>query len=211
VPPKIYLKKDWDQALREREIVLALNPFDPVVIAMMAEMAIQAGRPDEAIASLRANVSWDTSQLVSSPHFRFGLAYFTKGDYRTALEHLKREPNLEPMYTLTFLAATYAELGQIDEARATVAKILRQTPKSPCLSFGRRGPFATKPTPSASSAPCARRVSRMRSGLWIGSSHRTRGQPGSPNQISGQACRRLALLRHRARGEDGCFQPQRGS
>jgi TolB-like protein len=124
----IYLKGDWDQALREREIVLALNPFDPVAIAMMAEMAIQAGRPDDAIASLRGNVSWDTSQLVSSPHFRLGLAYFAKGDYQTALEHLKREPNLEPMYTLTFLAATYAELGQTDEARATVAKILDANP-----------------------------------------------------------------------------------
>ena len=126
---QIYLNGDWDQALREREKVLELNPNDPTVIAMMAEMAIQAGRPDDAIASLERNVIWDTSQLVSSPHFRFGLAYFTKGDYRTALEHLKREPNLEPMYTLTFLAATYAELGQIDEARATVAKILEANPE----------------------------------------------------------------------------------
>ena len=32
------------------------------------------------------------------------------------------------MYNLTYLAATYAELGQIDEAHATVAKILEGNP-----------------------------------------------------------------------------------
>jgi adenylate cyclase len=126
---QIYYKNDWDQAWREREIALALNPNDPVVIAMMAEMAIQAGRPDDAIVSLSRDVSWDSSQFFSTPHFRFGMAYFMKGEYQAALEHLKREPNLQPMYTLTFLAATYAELGRLDEARATVAKILEANPK----------------------------------------------------------------------------------
>ena len=37
---QIYHKNDWDQAWREREIVLALNPNDPVAIATMAELAI---------------------------------------------------------------------------------------------------------------------------------------------------------------------------
>jgi tetratricopeptide (TPR) repeat protein len=52
------------------------------------------------------------------------MAYFMKGEYQTALEHLQQEPNLDPLYTLTFLAATYAELGRLEEARATVQKIL---------------------------------------------------------------------------------------
>jgi tetratricopeptide (TPR) repeat protein len=52
------------------------------------------------------------------------MAYFIKGEYQTALEHLKREPNLDPLYTLAFLAATYAELGQLEDARAAVQKIL---------------------------------------------------------------------------------------
>lgn len=122
---QIYHKKDWDQAWHERDIVLALNPNDPSTIVSMAELAIQSGRPDEAIASLsREGVSWDTSYLFSSPHVRFGMAYFMKGEYQTALEHLQREPNLDPLYTLAFLAATYAELGQLEEARATVQKIL---------------------------------------------------------------------------------------
>ena len=126
---EIYYRNDWDQAWREREVALALNPNDPVVITMMAELAIQAGKADDAIASLNRDISWDSSQFFSSPHFRLGMAYFMKGEYQTALEHLKREPNLEPMYTLTFLAATYAELGQIEQARASVVKMLEANPE----------------------------------------------------------------------------------
>jgi adenylate cyclase len=66
--------------------------------------------------------------MFSTPHFRLGMAYFMKGEYETALEHLRREPNLDPLYTLTFLAATYAELGRLDEAKATVGKIRAVNP-----------------------------------------------------------------------------------
>lgn len=122
---QVYHKKDWDQAWHERDIVLALNPNDASTIVSMAELAIQSGQPDEAIASLsREGISWDTSYIFSSPHVHFGMAYFMKGEYQTALEHLQREPNLDPLYTLAFLAATYAELGQLEEARATARKIL---------------------------------------------------------------------------------------
>ena len=138
---QIFHKNDWDQAWREREIVLALNPNDPVAIAAMAELAIQAGRPDEAIASLRRDIAWDSTFFMSSPHFRLGMAYFMKGAYPTALEHLKRESNLEPLYTLTFLAATYAELGQIDEARATVARILEAKPEASLAVIRASWPF----------------------------------------------------------------------
>jgi tetratricopeptide (TPR) repeat protein len=94
----------------------------------MAELAIQAGRPDEAIASLSRDLMWDTNYLFSSPHYRLGFAYFVKGDYQTALEHLKREPNEDAVLTLPWLAATYSELGMIDEARATVKKMQALNP-----------------------------------------------------------------------------------
>jgi tetratricopeptide (TPR) repeat protein len=138
---QIFHKNDWEEALREREIVLAVNPNDPVSIATMAELAIQAGRPDEAIASLQRDVAWDSAYYMASPHFRLGMAYFMKGAYPTALEHLKRESNLGPLYTLTFLAATYAELGQIDEARATVARILKAKPEASLALIRALWPF----------------------------------------------------------------------
>ena len=128
---QIYYRNDWDQAWREREIVLALSPNDGATIAVMAELAIQYGEPDVAIAALtRGGISWDASYMFSTPYFRLGMAYFMKGEYETALEQLRREPNLDPLYTLTFLAATYAELGRLDEANATVGKIRAANPSA---------------------------------------------------------------------------------
>jgi adenylate cyclase len=57
-----------------------------------------------------------------------GFAYFVKADYPKALEYLKQERNEDPLNTLVFLAATYAELGSLDEAHAVVAKIRAANP-----------------------------------------------------------------------------------
>ena len=121
-------REEYDRALREREITLELMPNDPVAIATMAELAIQAGRPDEAIASLSRDLMWDKNYIFSSPHYRLGFAYFVKGDYKTALEHLKREQNEDAILTLPWLAATYSELGMMDEARATVKRMRALNP-----------------------------------------------------------------------------------
>ena len=96
----------------------------------MSILAATAGQPDEAIASLtRGGISWDPSYVFTSLQFHLGLAYFIKEEYQTALEHLEQEKNLEPLYTLTILAATYAELGRFEDARGTVKKILSGNPE----------------------------------------------------------------------------------
>jgi TolB-like protein/class 3 adenylate cyclase len=121
-------KKDYDQALKAREIALALAPNDPLIIGSMAEVAIQSGRPDDAIASLSRDILRDPPNLFSSPYYRLGFAHFVKGDYQKALEYLKQEPYEDPINTLPFLAASYAELGAMDEAHAAVAKIRAANP-----------------------------------------------------------------------------------
>jgi TolB-like protein/class 3 adenylate cyclase len=125
---QLVYKKDYDQALKEREVALALAPNDPLIVGSMAEVAIQAGRPDDAIASLSRDIPRDSDDLFSSPYYRLGFAYFVKGDYQKALEYLKQERHEDPVNKLPFLAATYAELGAMDEARAAVAKIRAANP-----------------------------------------------------------------------------------
>ncbi len=121
---EIYHKNDWDQAWRERSIVLSLNPNEASAVAVMSELAVQAGKPDEALTSLmHPGIFWDPSYIFTSLQFHLGLAYYMKGNYQAALEHLQQESNLDPMFTLAFLAATYAQLDRLDEARATVAQI----------------------------------------------------------------------------------------
>jgi TolB-like protein len=125
---QVEYKKDWDRGLQEREATLALSPNDPVAIAAMSEIAIRAGRPDDAIASLTRDIGWNRNHVFESPEFRLGWAYFVKGEYETALEHLLQERNSDPVWTLPLLAATYAEMGMTTEARATVAKIREANP-----------------------------------------------------------------------------------
>jgi TolB-like protein len=131
---QVEYKKDWDKGLQEREMTLALAPNDPVALASMSEIAIRAGRPDDAIASLSRDIAWDPNYEFSSPEMRLGWAYFVKGDYKTALSHLKLDRNDDPVWTWPFLAATYAQLGMTAEARATVAKIRAANP-SVTLAF----------------------------------------------------------------------------
>ena len=142
-------KKDWDRAWQEREIFVALQPNDQAYIAMGAEIAIRAGRPDDAIAALTRDIPWDANSLWSSPKLRLGWAYFVKGDYKTALEQMKEERNTDPIWTLPFLAATYAELGLMTEARDTVKKFARPTRLSRLPSLPRCFPTATRRSPTA--------------------------------------------------------------
>jgi tetratricopeptide (TPR) repeat protein len=123
-------------ALQERKLALALAPNDPVGIASLAELAIAAGEPDEAIASLTSDIPWDPNYLFSSPYYRLGLAYFLKGDYQKGLEYLKQERHEDPINTFPILAATYAEMGSLEEACAIVAK-MRAANSNATLGFMR--------------------------------------------------------------------------
>lgn len=142
---EVYHKNDWDQAMREREIVLALNPNEASAVNVMAMLAIGAGEPDAAIDSLmRPNISWDPSYVFTTQQFPLGTAYFVKGEYETALEHLLQEKTRDPLYTLTMLAATYAELGRIDEAHGAVKEILTGNPDVTLAMENSVNPFRNK-------------------------------------------------------------------
>jgi adenylate cyclase len=60
-----------------------------------------------------------------------GAAYYMLKRYREALallrECISRAPNMRNAHV--WLAATYAQLGQLEEARAEVAEVLRIEPK----------------------------------------------------------------------------------
>jgi len=125
---QVEYKKDWDRGLQERDLTLALSPNDPVAIASMSEIAIRAGKTDEAIASLTRDIAWDPAYVFAAPQAHLGWAYFVKGEYQTALDHLKQDKTDDPIWSWSFLAATYAELGMMTEARATTAKMRQANP-----------------------------------------------------------------------------------
>ena len=81
--------QEWDSALKEREAALALAPNDPAMIAVISAVAIQAGKPDDAIACKARNdegsrLKRDLSQLpLLLPLLQIGLGLFRQGRLST--------------------------------------------------------------------------------------------------------------------------------
>jgi len=127
----IYLLKDrqHEQAIAVAEKVIALDPNFAGGYGLLAEILGFAGRPEEVIGlmekAMRLNPRYPAIYL-----FWLGNAHYQMGRYDEAIAALNsaviRKPNHLP--THLFLAASYVELGQEEEARAEVAEILRISP-----------------------------------------------------------------------------------
>ena len=127
----IYLLKDrqHEQAIAVADKVIALDPNYAGGYGLLAEILSFAGRPEEVIGlmekAMRLNPRYPAIYL-----FWLGNAHYQMGRYDEAIAALNsaviRKPNHLP--THLFLAASYVELGQKEEAQAEVAEILRISP-----------------------------------------------------------------------------------
>ena len=120
-------KRQHDLAVAEFAKAIALNPnFTDWRIAIALVYAGQAAR---AVEILSAHMRLDPFYVPLAPHW-MGLAHFALRQYPTALTYLKECALRAPAYGAVhlWLAATYARLGRIDEARAEAAIVLRLDP-----------------------------------------------------------------------------------
>jgi adenylate cyclase len=122
-------KRQHDAALAEFERAFALNPnfFDYRYAGALA----YAGEPARAIEVLEANVRLDPFQPnVFGFTGRLCLANFMLKRYGEAVRLLRecasRLPNLQ--WPHLWLAAAYAQSGQLEEARKEAAEVLRINP-----------------------------------------------------------------------------------
>jgi adenylate cyclase len=88
-----------------------------------------AGDSRRAIEVLEASMRLDPFYEATTSFF-LGLAHYMLKQYEQALpllrECVSRSPNFRPAHVV--LAATYARLGQLDEARAEAVEVLRIQP-----------------------------------------------------------------------------------
>jgi adenylate cyclase len=120
-------QRQHDAAISEFEKALALNPnFTDWRIAIAL---VYAGESAKALEILEKHMRLDPFYVPLAPHW-VGLACYTLKRYSQALSALKecalRAPNYKAVHV--WLAATYARLGQMDDARAEVAKVLQLDP-----------------------------------------------------------------------------------
>jgi adenylate cyclase len=120
-------KRQHDAALTEFDKALVLNPnFTDWRIAIGL---VYAGEPARAIELLKDHMRLDPFYVPLAPHW-LGLAHYTLKQYSEALPLLRECALRAPDYGAVhlWLAATYARLGQLEEARDEAKKVLELDP-----------------------------------------------------------------------------------
>jgi adenylate cyclase len=122
------LRREHEAAVAEFEKAMALNPN--FTDWRFSEVLVWAGHPARAIEAAERDMRLDPFYSPPAPA-TLGLAHYMLKQYSQALPFLRecvsRAPNWRP--SRVWLAAAYAQLGNIEQARAEAAEVLRIEPK----------------------------------------------------------------------------------
>jgi adenylate cyclase len=124
----IVRKREFDAAAAAIEKTVALNPnFTDYRVALVL---LLLGEPVKAIEVAKAQMRVDPFYPHLAPLVT-GEAHYMLKQYREAQRWLHEATGSAPNHQSghAFLAATYAQLGQLDDAQAEVAEVLRLNPK----------------------------------------------------------------------------------
>ena len=104
---------------------LAFNPSYARGWLMSGLLRVWAGQPDLAIEHVETALRLSPRERMGQPRTALGMAYFVERRFDEAAARLllsiQDDPGFPPSYR--FLAACYAHMGRLDEARAIVAKL----------------------------------------------------------------------------------------
>ena len=121
-------RREHDAAVAEFERVMMLNPN--LTDWRFGEVLVYAGDPARAIEVIERHMRSDPFYVSLAPGW-LGLAYYLLKQYAQALpllrECVSRAPNFRAGHV--WLAATYAQIGNVEQARAEAAEVLRIQPK----------------------------------------------------------------------------------
>src|SRR5262249_10989835 len=121
-------KRQHDAAIAEFERAFALNPN--FIDHRFARALINVGEPARAIDVLQTNMRLDPFQPLFYSFGFMGWANYMLKRYGEAVRLLRecasRQPNLQAAHL--WLASAYAQSGQLEEARAEAAEVLRINP-----------------------------------------------------------------------------------
>jgi DNA-binding SARP family transcriptional activator len=137
-------KKDFDSALHYFDRALRSNPNLAFVWALSAITHCYIGKANEALKRMeryRALAPFD-------PYFCFFesiycTAYLIRGDYEEALIYGRRAAKANPQFINGYkpLIASLGHLGELEEARTYIDKVLALEPKFTVKQFGEVYPF----------------------------------------------------------------------
>ncbi len=122
--------EDIDAMIGLVDRALALNPSFARGWYMSGFLRVFAGETDLAIEHVETSLRLSPRELMGQPLSVLGLAYFVKREFDKAAAKLllaiQDHPGFPPSYRT--LAACYAHMGRLEEARAIVARLRTITP-----------------------------------------------------------------------------------
>jgi adenylate cyclase len=120
-----------EKAIAASELAVQLNPSFAMAYAMRSTFLARRGRPDDAIASIEKAMRLSPQDPMMWVILQaMAVAHFVGGRYHEAAKWAEQSLQRKPDAALPhrFLAASYAHLGRLDEARRALDEALRLTP-----------------------------------------------------------------------------------
>jgi adenylate cyclase len=127
------------------ERALELNPNNASSYGRLGFVMSYTGRPDEAIGHLERAMRLSPKDPEMFDWLNgMGWAHFSKGQYEEAASWLERSRQTRPDYYITHraLAASYAQLGRLEEARMALEEDLRLAPNESVSHIKAQIPYA---------------------------------------------------------------------
>ncbi|WP_149761464.1 winged helix-turn-helix domain-containing tetratricopeptide repeat protein [Neomesorhizobium albiziae] len=123
---------------------IELDPNEADTFAALSDIAILAGRVEEGIEHMRK--AFRLNPFPASWYYlTLGQAQYAVGDYEAAVETLRRDETYRTS-SRRFLAASLAQLGRLDEARAEAELFLVGNPDFTIHHWAETEPFRDAPT-----------------------------------------------------------------
>jgi adenylate cyclase len=119
-------RKSFDLAAHHFEIAVQLNPNDANIIAYRSLLEMFTGRPQEALHSLDVAMRLNPTPPNWYREIQ-GMVFYALRRYGDAARAWERATAMRP-YVYRYLAACYAEIGNLGKVRALVDQSLRLQP-----------------------------------------------------------------------------------
>ena len=119
----------YEEALAEVDRAMQINPNDADAQALRGSVLCWQGKIEESISAFATAQRFDP-RMSSGAGISMSLAYYTAGRYQEALattgSFISRYQNISFLHAIR--AATLAQLGNAEEARAEAAKVRKSNP-----------------------------------------------------------------------------------
>ena len=135
-------RKQHELAIQAMQRAIQLNPNSSYTLARLSETYMFAGQPSEGLKFMKR-----ARKRVQFEPFFYGFwageCYFYLGRHEEAVRELKTSISKHPRFfpVRRFLAAVYAEMGRMNEAREQIKVVLQLNPRLTVALLRRQLPF----------------------------------------------------------------------